>query len=290
MKSTTLSLLACPLCGGELELSATGARCAADDSAYPLRASGLLDLRPATIRAGADLFAADYRARRLAEGWRPPAPAAARALPDGHPPGFPPLYWPVRRESWAALRAVLPTLGADDLTIADAGAGFPWLSHRLAELGHQVVAFDLSDDADFGLGAVALYGAAFLAVLGSLEAPPLAAASYHAVICNASLHYVNNLADCLTRLARALRPEGALIVVDTPIAAGAGYPSRSQPESRVLGRAELDLAMRRAGLVVEWRRVRRGWAWRYHRIKNRLLRRPAFDFPLIVGRKETGVA
>lgn len=286
MKPAALSLLACPLCSAPLSLSNGGLRCPADGSTYPRGPAGLLDLRPAAIRAAADTFAADYRAARLAEGWRPLTPEAAQALPHGDPPGFPPLYWPVRRESWSALRSLVAGLGPGNLILADAGAGFPWLSHRLAELGHQVVAFDISADPDFGLGAARLFGDGFLAVLGSLEAPPLAVGRYDAVICNASLHYVKDLAACLARLARGLRPEGALIVMDTPIAPGAGYPSRRQPGSRVLGRAELDLAMRQAGLITEWRRVPRGWAWRRHQIKNWLLRRPTFDFPLVVGRKK----
>lgn len=289
MKSTALSLLACPLCGGELELSAKGARCVADDSVYPLRPSGLLDLRPSTIRAEADAFAAAYRAARWREGWRPLSPEAALALPEGAPAGFTRLYWQVRRESWTALRAFLPELGPDSLTIADAGAGFPWLSHRLARLGHRVVAFDLSDDADFGLGAATLYADAFLAVLGSLEAPPLTAAGYHAIICSASLHYVNDISACLPILARALLPGGALIVMDSPIAA-VGYASPARPGGRVIGRQELDLALRQAGLTPQWRRVRRGWLWQRHQLKNWLLRRPRFAFPLIIGWREMGGA
>jgi len=263
--------------------------CTADRTAYPRHTAGLLDLRPAPIRADADAFAAAYRSARLAEGWRPLSQAAALALPESNPPGFTRLYWQVRRESWAALQSFLVEFSDGGLILADAGAGFPWLSGRLASLGHQVVAFDLSGDADFGLGAARLYSQPdFLPVLGSLEAPPLAAGRFDAVICNASLHYVNDLMTCLSRLARALRPGGALIVVDSPIAQRDGRAGHAHPGSRVLGRQELDLALRAAGLTPHWRRVRRGWLWQRHQLKNWLLRRPNFDFPMIVGHKGAG--
>jgi SAM-dependent methyltransferase len=282
-------LLACPMCGARLAPAGRGMVCTADRTEYGRDAAGLLDLRPAAIRADADAFAATYRSARLAEGWQPLSQAAALALPEGNPPGFTRLYWQVRRESWAALRSFLAESGASSLTLADAGAGFPWLSGRLANLGHQVVAFDLSGDADFGLGAARLYGQPdLLPVLGSLEAPPLAAGRFDAVICNASLHYVNDLTACLTQLARALCPGGALIVVDSPIAQRNGRAGHAHPGSRVLGRAELDPALRAAGLTPRWRRVRRGWLWQRHQLKNWLLRRPIFDFPMIVGRKGGG--
>ncbi len=335
LKSTALSLLACPLCGGPLLLSGPNAACAADGALYPQHAAGLLDLRPPDSRASADAFAGAYRAARLADGWQPLGREAALALPEGNPPGSTRLYWQVRRESWLALCQLLTELGPGSRVLADAGAGFPWLSHRLATLGHRVVAFDLRGDADLGLGAARLYaemlasewlsdpriarrdvgfeapaGCAsakppegsnpdgafssalrpgrFLPVLGSLEEPPLAAGSYDAVICNASLHYVNNPSECVTRLARALRPQGALIVVDSPIAASDQHALHPHPGSRALGRQELDLALRSAGLTPQWRRVRRGWLWQRHQLKNWLLRRPRFDFPIVVGRKEAG--
>jgi SAM-dependent methyltransferase len=277
------------MCGAGLAPAGRGMVCTADRTEYPRHAAGLLDLRPAELRASADAFADAYRTARLAEGWQPLSQAAALALPEGNPPGFTRLYWQVRRESWAALRSLLAELGAGRLILADAGAGFPWLSGRLASLGHQVVAFDLSGDADFGLGAAQLYGhPGLLPVLGSLEAPPLAAGRFDAVTCNASLHYVNDLVVCLSRLARALCPGGALIVVDSPIARRDGRAGHTHPGSRVLGRQELDLALRAAGLTPQWRRVRRGWLWQRHQLKNWLLGRPRFDFPMVVGRKGGG--
>lgn len=288
-------LLACPVCGGPLARVSNGLRCPADQTLYPLHPSGIPDLRPADMREQAEAFARQYHAARLAEGWRPLAPDMAQALPHADPPGFPRLYWPLRRESWIGLAQLLAGLGRAPLPIADVGAGFPWLSHRLASLGHMVIAFDLSADIDFGLGAAGLYPTAgrgippslgraqFLPVLGDLVQPPLAAGAFAAVICNASLHYTVDLAAAVARLARALRPGGALFVVDSPIAA-VGWSS-DRPGGRVLGRDEVDAAVRGAGLASTWHTVRRGRLWWQHRLKTRLLRRPGFEFPIVVGRK-----
>lgn len=287
-------LLACPACGGPLTHVPDGLHCPADGALYPLHPSGILDLRPAGTREQAEAFAGQYRAARLAEGWRPLTPDMAQALPHADPPGFPRLYWPLRRESWIRLAQLLAGLGRAPLPIADAGAGFPWLSHRLACLGHTVIALDLSADADFGLGAAGLFPTAardipptlgracFLPALGDLTQPPLAAGAFAAIICNASLHYTDDLGATIARLARALRPGGALFVVDSPIADAGRAGDR--PGSRVLSRAEVDAALRDAGLALAWHPVRRGRLWWQHRLKTRLLRRPGFEFPLVVGR------
>ena len=158
MADTANSLLGCPLCGGKLLPDAQGGlRCPDDGAQFPLHTSGVLDLRTPENRAALDQFAATYRAARLAEGWSSLPAAIAQRLPDADPPGFNRLYWPLRRESWPRSKRRCNELDPGPRTIADAGAGFLWASHRLASLGHRVVAFDISADADFGLGAARLY-------------------------------------------------------------------------------------------------------------------------------------
>jgi hypothetical protein len=86
-----------------------------------------------------------------------------------------------------------------------------------------------------------------------------------------------------------LRPGGALILLDSPVAAQ-GWDTSGQTGgitrgNRVFGREELDAALRAAGLAPEWIGVRRGLLWARRQLANRLRRRPGFDFPLIVARK-----
>ncbi len=307
MAEQTGAWLACPCCSGPLDVSSSGLRCPAHGE-FPISASGLGDLRPEAIRGEADAFAATYREARLSEGWQPLSPEIASALPYANPAGFNRLYWPLRRESWAAFERLLLTIGPPPLTIADAGAGFAWASHRLATLGQRVLAFDLSADPDFGLGAARLYPTAITAaspsdllhpsaagrfspLLGSLEQPPLAAASFDVIVCNASLHYVNSLEVCLATLARALRPAGMLAVLDSPVAPR-GWRPEARPGGatcgvRVFSKDELDTALRAAGLTPTWVRVRRGALWARHRLAARLHRHPAFDFPLVAARKSS---
>ncbi len=293
--------IGCPLCGGPLAIYGETLRCPSHRVAFPRHPSGFLDLRPPELRATGDAFAAEYRAARLAEGIELLTPEEARALPEGSPRGYPRLYWQVRRESWSALRELLRRQ-LSSLTFADLGAGVPWLSHRLAQMGHRVVAVDLSPDADFGLGAarhfpdVTEYGGTaererfselgagrFLPVLGSLEQPPLAPCAFDMAICNASLHYTADLSGAVKRIARALRPGASLIVMDSPVGVvakpgiGAG---------RVLGREELEKALRGAGLRVTFHPVRRSLLWRRRQLKNRLLKRVAFEFPLVEARAD----
>ena len=185
-------------------------------------------------------------------------------------------------------------------TVADLGAGIPWLSHILAGHGHRVLALDLNADPDFGLGAARHYPTAildgglvdgkpsmgslawgrFLPVLGSLEQPPLAPGAFDAVICNASLHYAADLRTAVAGMAHALRPDGLLIVMDSPVSR---RPKDGSGVGRVLGTDEIEEALRGAGLEPFWYRVSRGPLWRRHQLKNYLLRRPKFDFPMVIG-------
>jgi SAM-dependent methyltransferase len=165
-----------------------------------------------------------------------------------------------------------------------------------------VITVDLSPDPDFGLGAarhfpgVADYGGPvererfaelgagrFLPVLGSLEQPPLAPSAFDAIVCNASFHYAADLPGAVRQMTRGLRPGGSLIIMDSPIGpvaqGGIGV-------GRVLGQSEVENALRAAGLRVTFHEVRRSFRWRRRQLKNRVLKRVAFEFPLIEGRAD----
>jgi hypothetical protein len=157
------------------------------------------------------------------------------------------------------------------------------MSFRLAQAGYRVLAIEASLDGDFGLQAAEVYmaqaPAKLLPVQGDLEHPPLAQGKTSLVLLNASLHYANDLATTLRRVAATLQPEGCLIVIDTPIA------RRPQPGTgrgdRHLGREELGHALVTAGLSPRWMRIPRSWRWWARQIKARLAGDALFAFPII---------
>ncbi len=228
----------------------------------------------------------DYREARLREGMQPLSAQQARALPFGRPPALTPLYWEVRRQSFCAFMALLAREGPSPAAgpAADLGAGNGWLSYRLSQLGYAVVAVDASRDEWFGLGAArALYGpdVPFLTVQGDLEQPPLVPGRMGLIVLNASLHHARDLEGTLSKCAGALRPGGRLVILDTPVS------RRPQPGTgqgdRHLGREELSLALRGAGLAIRWLPVRRGRRWWRRQLAAWLRRDRLFWFPMVVG-------
>jgi SAM-dependent methyltransferase len=233
-------------------------------------------------------FTQDYRDARFEEGWRQMTREQARGLPYGQIPGYPPLYWEVRRRSFSALMSILAREGPTPASgpSADLGAGNGWLSYRLAQAGYRVAAVEVSRDGAFGLGAAGRDYASeipLFLVLGDLNHPPLQPGGLGMVIFNASLHYVEDLERTLRLSANALRPDGRLFVVDSPIARqprpGSGRGDRH------LGRQELQSALTNAGLDARWIEVRRGIRWARHRARAWLKREPIFSFPLVVADK-----
>jgi SAM-dependent methyltransferase len=114
--------------------------------------------------------------------------------------------------------------------VADLGAGFGWLTFRLAQVGYRVVAVEASVDDLWGLGAAEAHYAPhtdFYPVQGDLEHAPLQPDKLALVILNASLHYARDL-EALRRCARALTG-GRLIVLDTPIARRRGRTCGRSP-------------------------------------------------------------
>ena len=231
-------------------------------------------------------FSRSYAQARREEGWRPLTATGAQALPYGSPPGYPPLYWEVRRQSYETLMHILSREGPrpEAGPAADLGAGTGWLAYRLAAAGYRVLAVDASTDEDFGLGASTIYWSAardrFLPVQGDLDNLPLQRGRFSLAIYNASLHYTQDLEGTLRRVAVTLRPGGCLAILDTPIA------ERPRPGTgqgnRHLGRQELEEALLAAGLRPRWIPVRRGWRWWVYQTKARLKRAARFSFPIVL--------
>jgi SAM-dependent methyltransferase len=279
--------MGCPYCQARLEVGGEAGdllRCSGCGEQFPV-AGGIPTLLRREDAARFERFSEEYRQARLVEGQVRQSPEQARALPYGQPPGYSALYWQVRRESFCALMAILAREGPDPVygPAADLGAGFGWLSYRLAQAGYRVLAVEASRDEQFGLAAAqAYYGPlpAMHLLQGDLEHPPLRVGRLGLVVLCASLHYARDLEGTLGRCARALRPTGRLVILDTPVA------KRPRPGTgrgdRHLGRQELDSALVAAGLEPRWLSVRRGAGWWIHQAKAWLKRQPRFSFPMIV--------
>ena len=110
---------------------------------------------------------------------------------------------------WRARRALVPGI----VRVLDLGAGNGWMARRLAG-SFRVTALDVDGGAT-GLGS--LRDGRVVRVVGDLEALPLRAGSFDAVIAAAALHYAVDVASVLSEAARVLRPGGLLIVADSPV-------------------------------------------------------------------------
>ena len=279
-----LDVLGCPYCHSPLQQNAEGLVCTGSGHLFPV-----LDGIPSFVRqedrARLAEFSRQYREARLSEGWRPLTVDQALALPEGSPPGYLPLYWQVRRQTFRALVRLLACKGPSPQTgpAADLGAGTGWLAYRLAQAGYRVLAVEASLDAAFGLQAAEVFRAKvperLLPVQGDLEHPPLAQGRTSLILLNASLHYAGNLVKTLQRTAAALQPKGCLVVLDTPIARrprrGTGMGERH------LGREELQQAMLAAGLSPRWIRVPRHWRWWARQLKAWFKDDALFAFPIV---------
>lgn len=310
-------VLACPRCGNALEYGAgdggsapaTEAACAACGVAHRRR-DGVWDLMTPDEAAAVDLFVQQYTQVRLSEG-RAMTAAELRALPDTVGRHSRRWEWRVRRAGYETLLSEVLPRGAPGLAVADMGAGTGWLSHRLARLGHRPIAVDVSIDSVDGLGAAVVFDDApdrplFPRVRANYGRLPLMDASADAVVFNASLHYSPEPLQTIRETLRLLRPEGLLVILDSPF-----YTSEVYGEAMVSARrhdfdtkfgfqsdahggreyftwdalADLGEAGGLTWTVLSpWRGARFALrAWRARLLR----RRPTAVFPVVVGRRTT---
>jgi SAM-dependent methyltransferase len=279
-----LDILGCPYCHSPLRPDAENLVCTDGGHPFPMLA-GIPSFVRQEDRSRLTAFSRQYREARMSEDWRPLTADESLALPFGSPPGYLPLYWEVRRQSYRALVRLLAHAGPSPQAgpAADLGAGTGWLAYRLAQVGYRVLAIEASLDADFGLQAAGVYRVSvperLLPVQGDLEHPPLLREQVSLAILNASLHYAHDLEGTIQKTADALRPGGCLIVLDTPVARhprpGTGMGDRH------LGRQELWEALLRARLQPRWIRVSRWGRWWVHQVKAWAKGDKRFSFPIV---------
>ena len=168
-------------------------------------------------------FLDDYIRIRHAEGRGSEDSAYYLALPYRDITGRLQDQWAMRGASYRYLeRRVLPPIerkAGGALRIADLGAGNCWMSYRLALRGHRPIAIDILGDPLDGLAAGRHYQpqAAFPRLNAEFDDLPLADASLHLVIYNASIHYSTDYGRTLAEARRVLRPGGWFLIVDSPV-------------------------------------------------------------------------
>lgn len=190
--------LACHRCGVGLAGALTCPSCGTGTS-----------LRDGIYRAlAADLLPA---LERQAQGWRlvERARGAVQVTAEQYD-ALP--HEPLTRSLLDWLRAVLRQRGP--CRVLELGAGRGWASRALARDGHQVVAVDILDDPDVGLGcAVARRDGDrwFGCVLAQAEALPFLSESFDCVCCFSTLQHIPDYQRVLEQVARVLHPGGIFV-------------------------------------------------------------------------------
>ncbi len=161
----------------------------------------------------------DYEAVRRGEG-RKLAPENYRVLPFQPGPGERAAEWRVRAAGFRTLRRALRTWtgpGEAPLKACDLGAGNGWLSNRLALAGLAVAAVDLSSNTFDGLGCRKYYDSSFVCAQAEFDHLPFQAEQFDLAVFNASLHYSTDVEVTVAEALRVLRPEGRIVVLDSPV-------------------------------------------------------------------------
>jgi len=160
-------------------------------------------------------FLDDYGRIRSAEGRGSDESDYFRALPFADITGRNSDQWRIRARTFRNF--VDHVLSGQRLKILDLGAGNCWLSYRLAELRHQPVAVDIFSDQRDGLGAARHYPVSIPVVEGDFDKLPFGDSGFDLVVFNASFHYSSDYARTLAEARRCLRPEGRVVILDSPV-------------------------------------------------------------------------
>lgn len=227
-------------------------------------------------------FVQQYATIRHAEGRGASDAAYYRALPYADLSGRNSGQWRIRARSFDHfLRRVLAPFEKNlrrPLDLLDLGAGNAWMSSRLAQRGHHVIAIDIFTDNRDGLGAIRKYSRVN-AIAADFAQLPFPAGSFDAAIYNASLHYSPNYLRTLAEALRCLRPSGKIVILDSPVYARAehgetmrrerqsffertyGFRSEALGSIEYLDRATLTRLSRDLGIAWRFRKPAYGWRW-----------------------------
>jgi len=310
-QAAPLFAFACPQCGAALELVAPDAQHCPVDGLSFRREDGIWRFLTPERAVYFRQFLEEYATIRRAEGRGSNDPAYYRALPFDDLTARHRRDWRIRARSYRALidRVLQPLEARHNhlLKILDLGAGNGWLSYRLAQRGHHVAALDLQTNAFDGLSAHVHYDAAFLPVQAQFDHLPFAIDQFDLAIFNASFHYTTNYAVTLREAGRVLKPQGQVILLDSPVyregSSGEamvrereaaferayGFASKALPSENYLTDDRLEALA--TLLEIQWQFIAPFYGWRWAArpwiAKLRRRRQPA-RFLIIVGSKRPG--
>src|SRR5262245_18800489 len=199
-----LPRFACPECSVDLvDTDALVCGCDRCGNEYA-HEDGLWHFLTPARRTLLEAFLHQYRVIRGRDGRRRGGGEYYAALPWVTPDDPHAAEWEIRRESYGHLLREALSAAPQSIRILDLGAGNGWLSHRLAELGHHVVALDVLDDDADGLRASRYYRTRFPAIQADYDALPFAPRQFDLVVFNGSLHYAPDPASTLAAAHRML--------------------------------------------------------------------------------------
>jgi len=179
----------------------------------------VLALTPGRLAYFAD-FITDYEHIRAAEGRGSQDNNYYLSLPHQDTTGHNSGQWRIRARSYDYLiRRILKPLAGGE-TILDLGAGNCWLSFQLARRGYQPVAVDLLTNPQDGLGAAVHYrqvlGSSIPRFQAELNCLPFDDEQFDVALFNASFHYSEDYERTLCEALRCVKPDGIVVICDTP--------------------------------------------------------------------------
>jgi SAM-dependent methyltransferase len=293
----------CSYCAAPLLARGNGLYCAAEGRWFA-SLDGVHRLLPEDRRRELLPYLELYRRVRRDEGW-----VAEAGLPEVPPGHRHEAIWRMRaRHFRSALTLVAARLGPGPWRVLEAGAGSAWVSLRLLEGGHRVVATDVNLDEADGLLAPNRFLDAperLPRAEAEMEALPFEPGLFDLVVVAGALHHAPRLGRALVEMRRVTRRGGLLLVTDSPV-----YTRRADGEAMVarrmeelgrkygvsipretqagyLVRDELPGAFRAAGFTFE----RHGWPGRLEEWARDVLeiakhRRRTARFPVLLGRRD----
>jgi ubiquinone/menaquinone biosynthesis C-methylase UbiE len=219
--SVTFPEYVCPTCHSTLSaITVNRLKCHKEGTVYS-RQNNIWCFLTAELQKKYARFMQEYETVREAEGRGINQANYYESLPFKDISGNFSSDWRIRAGTYRkfldkVVKPVSATIGSP-LRILDLGAGNGWLSNRLAELQHKVVALDLTTNRFDGLGACSFYKQKFELVQAGFDFLPFPDSYFDLVVFNASLHYSEDYLLTLGSALRVLTQKGRIVIMDTPV-------------------------------------------------------------------------